>query len=86
MLFGILELQQERYDYILIDICLSLECLTINARAISNEVIIVVPTASGYDGDAGFSAGGGEALEADQSDVGDCGYPDEHVRVHGEAV
>ena len=46
----------------------------------------MVPTASGYDGDAGFSAGGGEALEADQSDVGDCGYPDEHVRVHGEAV
>ena len=42
--------------------------------------------ASGYDGDAGLSADGGEDQEADQSGAGDCGHPDDHVRVQDEAV
>ena len=34
---------------------------------------------SGYDGDAGFSADGGEDQEADQSEDGHCGHTDDHV-------
>ena len=39
---GILEPLREKYDYILIDTCLSLGTLTINALAAADEVIITV--------------------------------------------
>ena len=81
MLSGILEPLWEKHDYILIGTCPSLENLTINTLVALNEVIIMVSPASCYDGDAGFSLDCGKDQEIGQFEAGDCGHPDDHIRV-----